>query len=231
MKWQILCLTQPSRKEMFEQLSAEFARQFRELGWPKVDLLAHSFDPSIDLGANRNALKAKATAEYVSYFDDDDFPEHDYVSTILPLLDGTDYIGHKIQCWCSHLKYQEYGDTDHSLRYTGWSREGMRFLRDISHVNPMRRELAMQADFDGGFGEDARWAARIRDLGIVKTEHYIPRVMYHYIWRAIKRDETDYSDPYRLRIMDRVKSGSWASCTCGRHCDGMICGSNSESKP
>jgi glycosyltransferase involved in cell wall biosynthesis len=216
MKLQLLVLTQPSRYEMLKQLVGEFDRQGGEP-------LIHMWDKSLDLGHNRNALMDHATAEYVMFFDDDDWPAHDFIETIVPLLDGVDYVGYKLQCWCQHLRYQEYGDTDHSLKYPDWSREGMKFFRDISHVNPMRRELAMQAKFDGGFGEDHRWAQKIRNLGIVKTQNYIPRVMYHYIWRAVKHDDADYCDPYRLQIINRVRSGRWARCTCGRHCDGVLC--------
>jgi hypothetical protein len=228
MKLQLMVLTQPGRHEMLKQVVSEFDRQLAP--WPvdhangrPVELLIGMWNDKLDLGENRNALIRRATAEYVMFFDDDDFPAHDFVDTILPLLDGVDYIGYQLQCWCQHLRYQEYGETDHSLRHPDWSREGMKFFRDISHVNPMRRELALRAEFDGGFGEDHRWAAKLRHLGIVKTEHYIPRVMYHYIWRAVKHDEFDYCDPYRLGIINRVRSGRWARCTCGRHCDGIIC--------
>lgn len=224
MKLQLLVLTQPARHEMLKQLGDELERQGAHgshLG--EVGYIAQMWDEKLDLGQNRNALMDRATAEYVAFFDDDDWPAHDFIETILPLLDGVDQVGYELQTWCQHLRYQEYGQTYHSLKYRDWSREGMKFFRDISHVNPMRRELAMQAKFDGGFGEDHRWAQKIRNLGIVKTEHYIPRVMYHYIWRAIKHDDSDYSDPHRLSIINRVRSGRWARCQCGRHCDGIIC--------
>lgn len=219
MKLELLILTQPVRKEMLSQLLQELARQSQ----PGLGITLQTWDSKLDLGQNRNVLLEQATADYVMFWDDDDWPAHDFIRTILPLLDGVDYVGYRLQTWCQHLRYQEYGETDHSLKYKDWSREGMKFFRDISHVNPMRRELAIQAKFDGGFGEDHRWAQKIRNLGIVKTEHYVPRVMYHYIWRAVKHDEADYSDPYRLRIIDRVRSGRWASCNCGRHCDGILC--------
>lgn len=210
MKFQVLILTQPSRAAMLEQLTAEFARQQKELGWPPCDVLVGVFDPNLTLGENRNALKARATAEYICFFDDDDWPAADYLARILPLLDGIDYIGFELQMYCQHLQYCEYGHTYHSLKYPDWSRNGMNFYRDITHVNPMRRDLAMQAEFDGNYGEDARWAKVLREKGIVKTEHYIAAPMYHYIWRATKNDEFDYSDPYRLKIMESIRSGATA---------------------
>lgn len=224
MKLQLLVLTQPKRGEMLDQLLEEF---FRQGVLSDAAVLVHEWNPKLDLGQNRNVLMDRATADYIMFFDDDDWPAHDFIETILPLLDGVDYVGYRLQIWCQHLRYQEYGETDHSLKHKGWSREGMKFYRDISHVNPMRRELAVKAAFelDPGcmIGEDHRWAAKIRNLGIVKTQHYIPRVMYHYIWRAVKHDETDYCDPYRLSIINRVRSGRWDRCECGRHCDGILC--------
>lgn len=204
MLWQILCLTQSSRHNMFMELAHEFQKQG---GGYDIGLLSKEFDPKLDLGQNRNELRGHATAEYISYFDDDDFPSANYISRIRPLLDGIDYVGHKVQIYCSHMQYCEYGNTDHSLDYKGWTRHGMNFLRDISHINPIRRELAIQSDFVGGYGEDERWARALREKGIVKTQHYIPEVMYHYIWRAVKDDERDFADPRRQAIIERIKHG------------------------
>ena len=52
----------------------------------------------------------------------------------------------------------------------------------------MRRELALKAPMWGGFGEDSRWAGDMRALGVVKTEHYVEDVMYHYLSRTDKKD-------------------------------------------
>ena len=122
-------------------------------------------------------------AGVINFIDDDDLVPEDYVATILPLLDGVDYIGHRIQFYLD-------GALDrpifHSLKYHGWTTVGGVHYRDISHVNPMRRELALAVPMEGGVAEDFRWAANLRATGLVKTEHYIDRAMYLYYFRTNK---------------------------------------------
>jgi len=50
----------------------------------------------------------------------------------------------------------------------------------------MRRELALQVPMSGWPGEDNRWADAIRELRIVKTEHYINQTLYYYLTRTHK---------------------------------------------
>lgn len=206
MKWDILVLTQPSRRQFMEQLYGEMLLQAH----PDFNIKPGFFDTSKTLGENRNILRAQSKAEYISFFDDDDWPAPDFIAKILPLLDGVDYIGFQVQCYCQHMNWIRYGETYHSLEYGSrpdpWAREGKKFFRDLVHINPIRRELAIQADFDGNFGEDCRWATKLRKLGIVKTQHYIPEVMYHYLWRAVKNDETDATDPVRMALLDSIRN-------------------------
>ena len=60
-----------------------------------------------------------------------------------------------------------------------------RHLRDISHINPIRRDLALTADFRrsrAGAAEDRAWAAQLRRSGVLKTEALVDRIMYHYLY-------------------------------------------------
>lgn len=215
-KLDVLILSQPSRLLFLGQIMQEIGRQ--TVNHPDVGVIVRCFDPELTLGENRNILRAKSSAEYVQYIDDDDALTSDYFDRIMPFLheaDGwcpPDYIGFRLQCYCTHMNWTRYGNTFHSLEYGSrpdpWAREGQNFYRDITHINPMRRELAIQADFDGGFGEDCRWAAKIRKLGIVKTQSYIPDVMYHYIWRAVKNDMADAVNPTRLALLEAIRNGT-----------------------
>jgi hypothetical protein len=57
----------------------------------------------------------------------------------------------------------------HTLKYGGWVNNPDALYRDIVHFNPIRRDLAIQGEWEGGDGADRRWADQLRALGCVKT--------------------------------------------------------------
>lgn len=186
MKWSILILTQLARREYLARLLKLLAPQLhgkkREIG-----LAIKLFDPFLSLGANRQALVDGSHGEYVSFIDDDDLVAIDYVNKILPMLDGVDYVGFKLQYFQDGVPAKP---TFHSLKHVaGWSEDENGYYRDISHVNPIRRELARLTRFEGGYGEDHRWADRLRELDVVKTERYIDEFMYLYYCRTNKEEK------------------------------------------
>lgn len=180
MLWQLLILTQPSRQELLLRLMNRLSSQIvnGDIAW-----MIRTFDPGLSLGANRELMRQDSPARYINFLDDDDMVPEDYVYNILPLLDGTDYIGHKVQGYQDGVIQKM---TYHSLRYKGWWDDADGYYRDISHINPIRRELALECVMDGGVGEDSRWADTMRALGHIRTEHYIDRVLYYYYYGTNK---------------------------------------------
>lgn len=189
MKLEILCLTQPSRSEYLKRLRACIGPQLTA----DVRFTVRMFDPRLFLGVNRQWMIDESKAEYICFIDDDDLVADDYVSTILPLLDGIDYVGFELQCYIDGVPFSH---TYHDLRCGGWHNDEKGYYRDISHLNPIRRELALLEPMEGGNAEDHRWADRMRATGKVRTQHMIPRVMYFYYSRSIKNDaEFRWSPP------------------------------------
>jgi hypothetical protein len=190
MRWEILCLTMPTRTEFLYSLKAILEPQIHAHKG-EVQFVVKLSDPEISLGANRQKMREESSAEYINFFDDDDCPALDYVDRILPLLDGVDYIGFRVQAYEDGKALP--GPTYHSLLCGGWFdktyADGSKsWHRDISHINPIRRELALKVPIYGGFGEDSRWSGDLRKLGIVKTEHFIEQTMYFYLSRTDKID-------------------------------------------
>lgn len=181
LRWSILCLTQPSRAEFLEKLLACLRPQLRS----GVGLCLRTFDPGLSIGENRQRMIEEAAGEYVGFVDDDDLVAEDYVERIFPLLDGVDYVGFQLQYYEDGRPWKP---TFHSLRYGGWSDDESGYYRDISHLNPIRRELALLVRLDGARGEDKRWADAMRETGRVKTEHFVDAVLYHYYYRTAKND-------------------------------------------
>lgn len=207
----MLIVTLPSRHEFLGQLLAILEPQVIALGvrkFDQVDIRISASDIDLPVGDRREALRQRATGEYICFLDDDDLVSPNYIARIMPLLDGVDQVGFEVEGWNDHTKMLP---TYHSLKYGKWTnpvngRMGLEgaYCRDISHLNPMRRELALRAPIAGGFGEDCRWANELRALDVVKTEHYIDEVMYYYLWRGGKNDARDAIDPWRLAFIERL---------------------------
>lgn len=209
MKWQIMILTKPDRKDFLSQLLSCLEPQINSLGLNKfdmVDILVKQDDwkepPYIGVGGKRDVARKMATGEYINFFDDDDLPAPDYIKSILPLLDGIDQVGYQLE---TYIDKRFIGPTYHTLKSGKWTDDyrDSSHHRDISHINPMRRELAMMKPFSGPIGEDHRWADSMR--GLVKTEHYIDRVMYYYFSRQTKNDTRDPFDPWRLEWLNKLR--------------------------
>lgn len=187
MKWSILVLTQPSRVEFLKRLMECLVPQVEK--FPDVEIVTTLFDKNLSMGKNRGKMIDAAAGEYINFVDDDDLVAEDYVESIRPLLDGVDYVGflakfHRDGVYCGKLSF-------HSLDFKGWSENAYGYFRDISHLNPMRKVLAVEGrmgDHEGLVREDFFWAGRLRSLGIVKTEHFVPKPMYIVYYRSDKLD-------------------------------------------
>lgn len=222
MKWELLILTQPEREAYLTRLQAVLRPQVEQ--YPDVKVTVRNCDFTRDLGQNRQILRIESQGEYSNYLDDDDLVPANYVSTIYPLLDGVDYIGFRLQMYTDGEKQKP---TFHSLRYKEWNADQEGYYRDISHLNPIRREIALAAEMSGGFGEDARWSDALRQLGIVKTEHFVDEVMYFYYWRSNKADYPRPGSQVPITaVHDPTKQQSWrpACPSCRSSATGMAGG-------
>lgn len=134
-------------------------------------------------------LTEEAAGEYVSNVDDDDRIPTYYVADILDAL-GNDYVGFEVEVTDIAGAIGEAGRkylAVHSLKHDRWHQKGPVFYRHVSHLNPVKRELALLGEWSGNHSEDHRWADSVRPY--VHTETFIPKVMYFY----------DYDHPKSLR--------------------------------
>jgi hypothetical protein len=207
-KFEILILTLPSRTEFLRQLLTLLEPQISALGLRKYDQVGvrivkdEAWSRPMELGDKREYMRQQSHAEYSCWLDDDDLPAPNYISSILPLLDGIDYVGFRLQMYRDWVKAKP---TFHSLRYKSWWEDDAGYYRDLSHLNPIRNDLAKRAPVEGNIvGEDFRWANRLRSLGIVKTEHFVDDVLYFYLERRIRHEATDAHDPRRLALIESL---------------------------
>lgn len=198
MKLSILIATTTDRRAMFESLLMEFNKQ-NELYKDEVEILFEEDNKELTIGAKRNILLKRATGEWIVFFDSDDYPFDYYIETIYNVIDDhtldIDCIGVNIIMTTNNTNLQR---CCHSLRYPQWKGDGRTkidgwdYVRNITHFNPVRRELALRTGFKNiRFGEDRDYSDRLFPL--LKKEYYIPYPLFHY--------------RYSNRIHDNIKYG------------------------
>jgi hypothetical protein len=138
------------------------------------------------LGELRDRMLAYADAsEYVSFIDDDDLVPGYYVAEVVKAIESRpDHVGFQLDYTADNDGALGHEVVDHSLRHGRWHRnaEGM-LVRDFTHVDPIRRELATNGRFavaKRGRAEDRQWVKQVR--GWLRSEVYIDKIMYYYLW-------------------------------------------------
>ena len=184
-KLSILVPTVVTRKPFFDKLADEILKQIEPFK-DQVEFISICDNKEISIGAKRQKLVERAKGEYISFVDDDDWIASDYVERILNNT-GSDAVGFQIECT---FDGKNKCLASASRRYADWgeNRDGFRYVRSIYHKTPVRRELALQAGFkDMRFGEDYDYSMRVMKL--VKSEAYIPHVMYYYRYIGEAHDQ------------------------------------------
>jgi glycosyltransferase involved in cell wall biosynthesis len=172
--WDILICSILHRTDMLDELLGELERQLV----PGVGVRVFRDNLETVYGEKCQRLLNASTADYVSFLDDDDWIAPDFIASIMEAFEQEpDYVGFKVRYTVDgHPQVPVF----HTLKYGGWVNNPEALYRDIVHFNPIRRDLAIQGQWEGGDGADRRWADQIRALGIVKDEVYIDRELHHY---------------------------------------------------
>lgn len=196
--WTILIPTLGERGRSFTALIDRLMPQV-DAFVGRVKVLAFWNNGQPGLPEIRQRLMEAVDTDYLSFIDDDDMVPEDFVSSVMAALESRpDYVGFKVRYLADG---RDRGEVDHSLRHGTWAEERnpYRLIRDISHINPMRSEVAKAADFrvvERGQVEDRPWVAQVRDAGSLRTEVYLDRVMYEYRW---DRRGSRWKTPDRIR--------------------------------
>lgn len=174
MKLSILIATLGRRETRFKSLVKDLNTQIKQFN-DEIEIVAYWNNGELSIGGIRQELINQAKGEYVCFIDDDDTVPTYYCEQIMCNL-GKDYVGFKVKLLNNG---KEMPPVFHSLEHKNWRTDYDGYYRDITHLNPIRRSIALQGVFTRtGASEDVNWANSIRDL--VKTENYIDEVMYIY---------------------------------------------------
>lgn len=154
----------------------------------------HGYEPSyqikiddragIPTGTKRNWLMGQAEGEYVVFVDDDDHVAFDYIKQIIHATEG------RPDCvtFRGHMTTNGAHRVNFVLRLgERYEERGGMYYRWPNHITPIKRSIAEQVKFPDVYsGEDYQWSKQINDRGLIKTEHFIDKEMYHYDFRTKK---------------------------------------------
>ena len=180
MKWQILIASTIDRQEKFDVLHDTFLDMIWEHKLENDVKVVFDIDnKEKSIGKKRQDLLEVATADYISFFDSDDMPFKNYIPSIYNALkEEPDCIG-MIISMTTNLKNPQ--TCCHSLKYPQWSnsKDGYDYVRNVTHFNPVKRLLALQAGFpDLRWGEDKPYSDKLTTL--CKKEIFIDEPLFHY---------------------------------------------------
>jgi hypothetical protein len=188
----ILICTTYDRRRLFEKLYAELCRQQSTQFDPlSIEILYEEDGKQMSVGAKRQKLLLRSRGEYISYFDSDDWPFQWYLTSIMEALKSKpDCVGFLIHMTTNGKKDQT---CCHSLQYREWATnvDGYDYVRNVTHFNPVRRDLALKIGFkDMRFGEDRKYSDAVTKL--CKTEVFINKKLFHYRYSTAVRHNIKY---------------------------------------
>lgn len=178
MKLSILICTIPARQTMLHTLKASLVQQQNGCD---VEIL--SDDQPGTIGAKRQRLLEAATGDYVTFIDDDDDINPQYIKLIFDNM-GCDVIGFEGEITTNGRNKKRFTiSKEHP-----YEERGGVYYRYNNHLSPIRREIALAIGYkDISFAEDFDYAMRLKESGLIKTEKYIYTPMYFYRYRTTKK--------------------------------------------
>jgi glycosyltransferase involved in cell wall biosynthesis len=178
--WSILICTLEERKESFAHIYNKLQQQIQKAGLQDdVEVCYFLDNREHSVGFKRNHLLQHCCGKYVCYVDDDDDVHDAYVPMIYEKLckdpDCVYLLG------VITFDGQDPHYFIHSIKYPFWFEARDVYYRPPNHLNPIRRDIAVQFLFpEINRGEDADWSMQIARSGLLKKEEYVGEAYYFY---------------------------------------------------
>jgi hypothetical protein len=176
--WEILICSINARTAELADILSNLEQQIEPYEG-RVRVIVDRDDCERAVGEKRTRLVLASTAEYISFVDDDDDLSDRYVEAVIDALEERpDYVGFEVEYTVDGRRQKP---VFHSLRHENWSEDERGYYRGVTHLNPIRREFAVLGlPFVPDNGDDAEWARRVQQTGLVRREVFVPEPLYRY---------------------------------------------------
>jgi hypothetical protein len=169
----ILIATIPRRRHYLTRLMERLTPQLTDDVRVRLDADEHT-----TIGGKRQRLLSESAERFLAWIDDDDTVSPRYCASILEAIhrDSPDIVGFQVR---KFVDGQLREVQTHSLVAPG-------IKRIPSHLNPVRREVALAVGFRPlAEDEDADYSQRMHAMfGNTLRESYIDEPMYDYLYRS-----------------------------------------------
>jgi len=177
MKLSILIAHLDSREYYFKRILSLLEYQLTS----DVEIVVVSDNGEMSTGEKQQKLLEKAKGDYVCYVDEDDIIPAYYIAEILKAIES------EPDCVAINgvvtLDEKEPHPFYHSITIDEWHTNDKGHFRHPNHINPVKRELALQAGFESlRQGADYGYSLRLKSL--LKRETTIEKCMYYYLWKS-----------------------------------------------
>lgn len=182
----ILICTLEQRKEAFNHIYNKLKKQIQDNNLEnKVEILYFLDNGQHTIGFKRNSLLRQSNGYYVCFVDDDDDVHENYVAMICQKLENSpDCVSLK---GIITIDGREPRTFLHSIQYKEWFEQQKVYYRPPNHLNPIRRNIAIQFLFpETNLYEDKEWSLQIAKSGLLKKEEVIDIPYYFYTYISNK---------------------------------------------
>ena len=173
------------RKEQhLDKLLGVLGRQLTSELREKVEVMVNVDDGDKSVGQKRNEVVENASGKFICFVDDDDGIDEEYVKSIVDVIENNE----DLDCIGFSGMYYTNGQPKmifkHANSYGGHYKDSSGVQhRPVNHLNPVRTEIARKVKFpEKNFGEDSEYCDKLFDMGLLKNEVVLDKVMYHYYW-------------------------------------------------
>ncbi len=182
MQLSLLIPTLECRSSQYSRLVGGLQLQIRNAGRSSdVEILSYPDAGGSSIGHKRNHLLERSRGEFVAFIDDDDEVSERYIELICGALSRrpeVDCLGIRGVITFRGTHPCEFV---HSVRYSDMFSRKHTYYRPPTHLNPIRRAIAVLFRFpDVSYSEDLDWALRMRDQRVLQREEFVNSVLYYY---------------------------------------------------
>ncbi len=190
--WSILICTLQARETAFQQLFKKLENQIKQANLQdKVEIIYFSDNRENSIGYKRNKLLQKSQGKYTCFIDDDDNINENYIQIIYEKLqENPDCVSLK---GIITFDGKNPCPFTHSLTYDHWFKDNNGYYRPPNHLNPIKRDIAIQFIFpETNWHEDRHWSHALVRSGLLKKEVTIEEPLYFYNYTEHKDQMTVY---------------------------------------